>query len=284
MMGDRNVLAPNYASVFGLYDVRHVDALKVEWFHGFVTAALETQPRRWWHTLWFTGDPHRRAPRSAPTSTGVSPLEEDLRARRRGYSLAGVRYIVAPRGMDLNRAAATESDRFPLVYDREVLVYENPAALPRAFAVSRWESAPDAAAARERALTAEFDPRTSAVVEGTVAGSGHGGDVSIVEYGATRLRLNVELTGPGLIVLTDTFYPGWDARIDGRAAPIHRVNGVFRGVFVGGGRHDVTMRFRPASQFWGLALSATGLAAVLIFVVGSRRSAVRVPPDGRGAN
>lgn len=285
MMGDQNVLAPNYASVFGLYDVRHVDALAVEWFHGYVTAALETHPRRWWHTLWFIGDPDRRGPQSAPASTRVSPLEEDLRARRRGYSLAGVRYIVAPRGMDLNRAAATESDRFPLVYDREVLVYENPAALPRAFAVSRWESAPDAVAARERALTDEFDPRTSAVVEGAVAGSGHGGDVNIAEYGATHLRLGVKMSGPGLIVLTDTFYPGWDARVDGRTARIHRVNGVFRGVFVDGGRHDITMRFRPASQFWGLALSAAGLAAVIALVVVSRRrSPVRVTPEGQGAN
>lgn len=285
MMGDRKVLAPNYASVFGLYDVRHVDALAVEWFHGYVTTALETQPRPWWHTLWFIGDPDRRAPQSAPAPTGVSPLEEDLRARRRGYSLAGVRYIVAPRGMDLNRAAATESDRFPLVYDREVLVYENPAAFPRAFAVSRWESAPDAVAARARALTAEFDPRTSAVVEGTVAGSGHGGVVNIAEYGATHLRLGVEMIGPGLIVLTDTFYPGWDARVDGRAARIHRVNGVFRGVFVEGGRHEIIMRFRPASQFWGLALSAAGLAAVIALVVVSRRrSSVRVTPEGQGAN
>lgn len=272
LMGDRSVLAPNYASVFGLYDVRHVDALAVEWFHGYVTAALETQPRRWWHTLWFIGDPDRRAPQSAPASTtGVSPLEEDLRARLRGYSLAGVRYIAVPRGMDLNRSAANESDRFPLVYDREVLVYENRGAFPRAFVVSRWESAPDAVAARARALAVEFDARRNAVVEDRVSGSGHDGVVKIAEYGATHLRLSAEMNGPGLIVLTDTFYPGWDARVDGQAARIHRVNGVFRGVFVEGGRHEITMRFRPASQSWGLALSAAGLAAALGLTAASLR-------------
>ncbi len=271
LMGDRSVLAPNYASVFGLYDVRHVDALAVEWFHGYVTTALETQPRRWWHTLWFIGDPERRAPRSAPTPTDVSPLEEDFRARLRGYSLAGVRFIVAPRGLDLNRSAATESDRFPLIYDREVLVYENRSAFPRAFVASRWESAPDAAAARTRALAAEFDPRRNAVVEGRVSGSGHDGVVKIAEYGATHLRLIAEMSGPGLIVLTDTFYPGWEARVDGQIVPIHRVDGVFRGVFVEGGRHEITMRFRPASQSWGLALSAAGLAAAIGLIAASRR-------------
>jgi hypothetical protein len=281
LMGDRRVLAPNYASVFGLYDVRHVDALAVEWFHSYVTAALETQPRRWWHTLWFIGDPDRPAPQSAPASTGVSPLEEDLRARLRGYSLVGVRYIVAPRRMDLNRSAATESDRFPLIYDREVLVYENRSAFPRAFVVSRWESAPDAVTARARALAVEFDPRHNAVVEDRVSGFGHDGVVKIAEYGASHLRLIAEMNGPGLIVLTDTFYPGWDARVDGLAAHIHRVNGVFRGVFVEGGRHEITMRFRPASQFWGLALSAAGLAAAIGLIVASRRGD---PDRGTGAS
>jgi hypothetical protein len=276
-MGDRRVLAPNYASVFGLYDVRHVDALSVSWFHAYVTEALETRPRRWWHTLWFIGDPEReRAPAGSSPPT-VSPLEQDLRARQRGYSLAGVRYLVAPRGMDLNRAATGEGDRFPIVYDDEVLVYENRTALPRAFAVVRWESASDASTALARALAPDFDPRRSAVVEGGIAGAaGHDGVVTIVEYGPTRLRLSGEMSGPGLIVLTDTFYPGWEARVDGHPTRIHRVNGVFRGVFVDAGRHEITMQFRPPSQAWGLALSAAGLVAVLGLAVASRRGGVAV--------
>jgi hypothetical protein len=182
--------------------------------------------------------------------------------------------------MDLNRAAATESDRFPLVYDREVLVYENRSAFPRAFTVSRWESATGAAAARARALSPKFDPRHAAVLEGEAAGSGHDGAVRIVEYSATRLLLTVEMNGPGLIVLTDTFYPGWEARIDGQAAHIHRVNGVFRGVFVEGGRHKIAMRFRPASQFWGLILSATGLTVAVGLIVASRRGDPRRDAGG----
>jgi uncharacterized membrane protein YfhO len=84
------------------------------------------------------------------------------------------------------------------------------------------------------------------------------------------------MSGPGLIVLTDTFYPGWDCWVDGRAARIHRVNGVFRGVFVDGGRHEITMRFRPPSQAWGLVVSAASLVAVLGLAVTSRRGVVAV--------
>jgi uncharacterized membrane protein YfhO len=115
------------------------------------------------------------------------------------------------------------------------------------------------------------------VIEGGAAGSGHDGAVRIVDYGATRLRLSVEMNGPGLVVLTDTFYPGWEARVDGQAAAIHRVDGLFRGVFVEGGRHEITMRFRPSSQSWGLALSAAGLAAVVALIVVPARE--RPSPD-----
>jgi hypothetical protein len=272
IMGDWRVLAPNYASVYGLYDVRYVDALSVDWLHRYVTDGLETRPRRWWHALWFVGDPDRQASKPERAAPAVSPLEQDLRARLRGYSLMGVRYIVAPPGMDLNRAATGTSDRFPLVYDREVRVYENPSVLPRAFAVSRWEPAPDAAAARARALAPDFDPRTGALVEGAGAGVGGDGVVKIVAYTGTHLRLSVELAGPGLVVLTDTFYPGWAAHVDGRPEPIHRVDGVFRGVFVQGGRHELTMRFLPPSQLWGLALSAAGLVGVVGLAVARGRS------------
>jgi len=265
IMGDARVLAPNYASVFGLYDVRHVDALAVDWFHRFVEEGLETHPRRWWHALWFVGDPERppRSPALAPDAAAPTRLEQDLRARLRGYSLLGVRYIVAPRGMDLNRAAAGEADRFPLVYDGEALVYENRAALPRAFVATRWEAAAGPAAARARALSPDFDPRVSAVIEDASAGAGgSGGVATIAEYRPTRVRLEVDLDGAGLVVLSDTFYPGWRASVDGRPAPIHRVNGVFRGVFVDGGRHEVMMRFLPSSQMWGLGVSAAALLVV----------------------
>jgi Bacterial membrane protein YfhO len=259
IMGDRQVLAPNYASVFGLYDVRHIDALSVEWFHGYVVDGLETRPRRWWHALWFVGSPERET-----ASGAVSPLEEDLRARLRGYSLAGVRYLVVPKGVDLNRAATTAADRFPLVYDREVFVYENPAAFPRAFVVPRWESAPDVPTARRRALSPAFDPRSSATIEDGVAGAGGDGTVTIVEYGAARVRLSVDMVGPGLVVLTDTFYSGWSARVDGRTSRIHRVDGLFRGVFVDRGKHEITMRFLPAIQMWGLAISGGSILAAAL--------------------
>lgn len=268
IMGDRAVIAPNYASVFGLYDVRYVDALAVDWFQRFVTEGLETVPRRWWHALWFTGDPERPGRRAAPGEA----LEEDLRARLRGYSLLSVRYVVVPPGVDVNRRAGGRP--FPLVYRGEADVYENAAALPRAYVVGEWRPAEGPAEARARALDGALDFRHRAVVEGAAAGSsGAQGRAEIVEYTGNRLALDVDASGPALVVLTDTFYPGWRARVDGTPAPIHRVNGVVRGVFVTAGRHRIEMRFFPPSQALGLAAGAlAAVACGLMWLTGAERA------------
>jgi len=257
IMGDHRVIAPNYASVFGLYDVRFVEALAVDWFQRFAADGLETSPPLWWHALWFTGDPPpvNRDGRRVPGS-----LARDLRERRRGYSLLSVRYILVPPGMDLNAGVKTESDRFPIVYQNDAVVYENRAALPRAFVVGQWETAAGPAEARARALSGPFDLRDHAVVEGIPPGAGGGrGRAEVVTYGARHVTIDTEANGRALVVLTDTFYPGWRATVDDKPAPIYRVDGVVRGVLVGAGRHRVVMRFRPPSQTAGFLIGAVAI-------------------------
>ncbi len=278
IMGDRRVLAPNYASVFGLYDVRYVEALAVRWFDRFVFEGLETAERLRWYSLWFTGEPERSEVKGGLIYVYPASLEHDLRHRLRGYSFLGVRYFLAPLGLDLNSRARTEGERFPVIYRNEVVVYENPAALPRAFVVGEWEHAADPGEARTRALSEGFDLRGRAVVEAPRGRPGGGrGHAGIVEYRPNSLTLDVAASGPALVVLTDTFYPGWRARVDGAPADIHRVNGVVRGVFVDGGRHRITMRFFPRSQGAGLLAGGGGLAACAAMAYRRRYGLSRAP-------
>src|SRR5207244_1591723 len=82
--------------------------------------------------------------------------------------------------------------------------------------------------------------------------------VALMEHGADRLLIRAEMGCMGMVVLSDTFYPGWRARVDGKPAVIYEVNGAMRGVVAPGGTHTVTMRYRPVSVYLGAALTLAG--------------------------
>ena len=77
--------------------------------------------------------------------------------------------------------------------------------------------------------------------------------------------LEAELASPGLVVLADASYPGWQLTIDGKPAPVYRVNGMMRGALVPAERHRLVYTFAPQSFHVGLIVSAAGIAALLFF-------------------
>ena len=93
--------------------------------------------------------------------------------------------------------------------------------------------------------------------------------VELIEHVADRLAIRADLACDAMVVLSDTFYPGWRARVDHAPARIYEVNGAMRGVVVPRGSHTVTMRYRPVSVYAGAALTLIGVLAALII---SRRA------------
>jgi uncharacterized membrane protein YfhO len=75
-----------------------------------------------------------------------------------------------------------------------------------------------------------------------------------------------------MVVLSDTFYPGWRARVDHRPVSIFEVDGAMRGVVVPRGPHAITMRYRPASAIAGAALSICGVLCAGLLAAFSRRA------------
>jgi hypothetical protein len=87
--------------------------------------------------------------------------------------------------------------------------------------------------------------------------------VQLIEHAPDRLAIRAEMACDGLVVLSDTFHPGWRARVDHRPAGIYEVNGAMRGVAVPQGTHTITMRYRPVSVYLGAALSLAGILGAL---------------------
>jgi hypothetical protein len=85
------------------------------------------------------------------------------------------------------------------------------------------------------------------------------GTVSLAAYRSTEIELEAQMETAGLVVLTDTYYPGWEAEVDGAPTPIVRANYVARAVFVGPGTHQVVFRYRPDSYRNGWWISIVSL-------------------------
>jgi hypothetical protein len=91
-----------------------------------------------------------------------------------------------------------------------------------------------------------------------------------------RVELTAVLRSPGLVVVSDMYYPGWTLTVDGRPAEILRTNRAMRGVALSAGTHHLVFRYDPLSFRVGIVLSLVGLAALAILVMWAiRRPAPR---------
>ncbi len=76
-----------------------------------------------------------------------------------------------------------------------------------------------------------------------------------------------------MVVVSELFYPGWRATVDGTDTPIYRADHALRAVLVPAGRHSVEMVFDPLSFRVGAVISlATLLAAALVLLRAAGRT------------
>ena len=69
-------------------------------------------------------------------------------------------------------------------------------------------------------------------------------------------------------MLTESYYPGWRVRVDGKSVETLRVNGDFLGCVVSAGEHSVDLIFDPDSWRYGKAITAAALLLTILFHVG----------------
>ncbi len=171
------------------------------------------------------------------------------------YDFLGIKYVVA------RKDTVLDWDKFSLAFDGDaaVNVYRNRTALPRAMVVYQALAAPDQEAAWDLIHNPDFDPASAVVLEGIPAGEGGAqaasGSARVVHYDTDRIEIELDSPTAGYLVLSDPFYPGWQAEVDGEPAEILRANYAFRAVPVPAGGHRVTMAFRPATWRGGLTIT-----------------------------
>jgi hypothetical protein len=95
-------------------------------------------------------------------------------------------------------------------------------------------------------------------------------------YDPQNIVIDVDAAAPGWVVLTDAWYPGWQATIDGRSVPVQIAYHAYRAIKVDAGKSTITMQFRPATWDWGRLISLLTLlgviAALIVLTVLPRRA------------
>jgi hypothetical protein len=154
--------------------------------------------------------------------------------------------------------------------DRQIRIDEMPDPWPRAWLVHHYAVRRDSK--EVLALLSRFNYRKMALFEenpGCAVEEPPAAEAApeIVRYEPARVDIEVQAAAPALLVLSDLFYPGWEATLDGRPAEILEANYVMRAVAIPKGAHEVRFLYRPASFRVGVAASAAGCLAVALLIL-----------------
>jgi hypothetical protein len=161
-----------------------------------------------------------------------------------------------------------------------VTVYENLRALPRAWVateaiVQSDEATLDVIRRGKFPDGRPWDPRRTVLLDTSLPMMLAGPDVQVPvtvrRHEPMRIELLASPPGPGILVLSENLYPGWEATVDDRPVATLRVDYNLRAVLLGGGSHRVTFVYRPRSVLLGALLSAVASIALVAWAFGRRR-------------
>ena len=223
MATDSRLTPPNFAGWYGLQDIAGYDPLYLQRF-GELAAAMERDEPNIQPPLGFN--------RIVTPKNWDSPL----------VNLLNVKYFLSLTNLN--------SPDLELVFrEGETRVYQNKAVFPRAFLVYDYRVAASKQEAIE--LTMQTDLEKTVILEESPGGAGASlvpalaepGEVEITDYQANEVRLVTDSQQPGILVLTDAFYPGWQASADGQTVVIYRADYHFRAVVVPEGKHEIVYRY-----------------------------------------
>jgi hypothetical protein len=145
------------------------------------------------------------------------------------------------------------------------IIYENQQVMPRAWLVPETivlkpEEVLTAVHTSELPDGRTYDPKTMALVEDGTAQFQSSAlqstdTVKVVSLEETRVELQTQASAPAFLVLSDVFYPGWQATIDGKRTPIFQTNYIQRGIKLPAGEHMVRFEFHPLSFKLGVGIT-----------------------------
>lgn len=235
---DRTILAPPYSSLFGLYSFSGAEVLRIGHYEAFSNLIKD--------------------------SPGIE-------LGKRFFDISGIRYVITAYEL-------TDSDFAHLrsieVGTKSVHLYEYTSYPGRFLFYGSIRTAKDDKEIIEKLLDQSIDLKRELIIESKdVFNLDEGavtGNITLLTHDTNTVSLACTTERDAFLYVSDAYYPGWKAYIDGKNVPIYRANLAFRAVYVPKGHHSVLFVYRPLSFYVGFCLSMIGLLAVFFLLFISR--------------
>lgn len=205
-------------------------------------------------------------------SVGLNPPKLPLNMNV--LSMLNAKYIIVPGRLPGDSTLTIVN----VDQEKQLVIYRNPAVLPRAFFVEEAVIARSKSEVFEQLNSPIWNPGKTAILEKEPAVEPRRSDSTSIrnlKHTAHEIAMETYVTQSSLLVLSEAYYPaGWKAYVDGSETEIYKTNYVLRSIIVPAGKHGVEFRFGTTPTYaLGYALTQGAWAvSILLMIVGIVRT------------
>jgi len=177
-------------------------------------------------------------------------------------NLLNVKYVISPKDFKAIGYRMLEKNK-------KVNIYENEKFLPRAFLAGKAIVIKDEREILKKLKSKDFEPEKEVILEEDIGNVAQGSwpqapkYISILKYEPSYVEIEAETDTPGFLVLSDTWYPGWKAHVDGKLSKIYRADYILRSVYLKPGKHIVKFTYDPFSFKIGSIITLATIGILL---------------------
>lgn len=215
--------------------------------------------RQWGLEIGYERDTVGLSPSYLQGLTFILRLAEETPGFLRLLRMGSIHYVMAlhTEGLEDLEPMGTFESPFPT----PIRLYRVPRPLPRAYVVGQAVRA-DGRNALDALADPAFDPEKTVLLatgEEMPGSRPFEGAAHVTEQKPDQMRVEVDLSTPGYLVVTQSYYKGWGATVDGQAATVERANVAFQAVRVPAGHHVVELVYSSPLLPYGLLVSGATL-------------------------
>lgn len=247
----------NFAVYYGIYSPEGYDSFYIKRY-GELLFAVQNK-----------GKYSSQVPRTDATISYTDYLDQLLENpyRSKLMSLLSIKHVAVRN--DLDRSDKVPTAEFKRVWrDDRYSIYEYRDSLPRAMVLGDFKIAKTQQEILDAMFSADTDLSKTAVLEEEPSNFNPGstsGNAKIISYSPNEVKIETHGSGDAILFLSDNYYPGWNAYVDGSFSKVYRADYTFRAVVVPEGKHVVVFKYEPKVFYQGLYLTIAGIL-ILAFI------------------